>query len=192
MKQRYEIRFSGYGGQGIITAAIILAEACIIEGKNAVQTQSYGPESRGGVSKADVVISNEEIDYPKAISLDVLVAFNQESYYAYKSAVKENGAIIADSHYVEISKDEDKGKTQVMYSLFPIPLSIIARDKVGKEITTNIVALGALVEKTGIVSKESIEKAVLARVPKGTEEMNKKALQLGFEAMQEALSSLTK
>jgi len=180
MKERYEIRFSGYGGQGIITAAIIIAEACILEGKNAVQTQSYGPESRGGVSKSDVVISNEEIDYPKAITLDVLVAFNQESYKAYKDTVKENGVIIVDSHYVKFDEKEK--------NVIGIPFSTIARDKVGKEITTNIVALGALVEKTKIVSKESIEKAVLDRVPKGTEDLNKKALQLGFQAMKEALS----
>jgi len=179
MKDRYEIRFSGYGGQGIITAAIIMAEACILEGKNVTQTQSYGPESRGGVSKSDVVISNEEIDYPKAISLDALVAFNQDSYYAYKGDVKEDGIIIVDSHLVKFDNTES--------NVIGIPFSTIAREKVGKEITTNIIALGALVEKTKIVSKESIEKAVLAKVPKGTEDLNKKALQLGFQAMQEAL-----
>ena len=182
MKERYEVRFSGYGGQGIITASIILAEAAgIYEGKNVTQTQSYGPESRGGVSKSDVVISNEEIDYPKAITLDVLVAFNQESYKAYKDDVKENGVIIVDSHYVKFDEKEK--------NVIGIPFSVIARDKVGKEITLNIIALGALVEKTKIVSKESIEKAVLDRVPKGTEDLNKKALQLGFQAMQEAVIS---
>ena len=178
MKERYEIRFSGYGGQGIITASIILAEAAgIYEGKNVTQTQNYGPESRGGVSKSDVVISNEEIDYPKAISLDALVAFNQDSFNAYKSDVKKDGVIIVDSHIVKFDNTES--------NVIGIPFSTIARDKVGKEITTNIVALGALVEKTKIVSRESIEKAILARVPKGTEDLNKQALQLGFDAMSE-------
>lgn len=176
MSERYEVRLSGAGGQGLILAGIILAEAIgIHDGKNVSQTQSYGPEARGGASKADVVISDEEIDYPKAEKLDLLLALNQESYDTYIANLKPKGVLIVDSDRVNI--DDNKPVEAEVVSL---PLSRVAREHIGRELVTNIVSLGVITQRTGIVSKESIEKAVAARVPKGTEILNKRAVQAGY------------
>src|SRR3990172_8617479 len=98
VSRQYEVRLSGSGGQGIILGGVILAEAAAIyEKKNAVQSQSYGPEARGGASKADVIISDEEIDYPKALKIDVLLALTQEACNKYIKDLKEGGVLIVDS-----------------------------------------------------------------------------------------------
>jgi 2-oxoglutarate ferredoxin oxidoreductase subunit gamma len=171
---RYEVRLSGSGGQGLIVAGIILAEAAgVYDGKYVCQTQSYGPEARGGSSKAEVVISDEEIDYPKAIKPDVLLAMNQKSCDAYIFDLKPDGILIVDSTYV---------KQVPSTRALAIPFTQMARDDVGKEMMANIIALGALATLTGVVSLTSLEAAVLARVPVGTEELNKKALEIGIEA----------
>lgn len=171
---RYEVRLSGSGGQGLIVAGIILAEAAgVYDGKYVCQTQSYGPEARGGSSKAEVVISDEEIDYPKAIKPDVLLAMNQKSCDAYIFDLKPDGILIVDSTYVR-----QVPSTRAL----AIPFTQMARDEVGKEMMANIIALGALATLTGVVSLTSLEAAVLARVPVGTEELNKKALEIGIEA----------
>jgi len=176
---RFEIRLSGSGGQGLILAGIILAEAaCIYEGKEAVQTQSYGPESRGGASKSEVVISDQEIDYPKVTSPDLFLAMTQEACNGYIRDVKPGGIVILDEFFVETwPKDVDA-------RVYALPLTKLAKEAAGKTIVANIVALGAIAALSGIVSREAIEKAVLARVPKGTEEMNKKALAAGFEVVE--------
>jgi 2-oxoglutarate ferredoxin oxidoreductase subunit gamma len=174
MAYRYEIRLSGSGGQGLITAGIILAEAIgIYDGKFVAQTQSYGPEARGGSSKAEVVVSDEEIDYPRAIRLDLLLAMNQKSCDSYYGDLKPDGVLIVDSTFV----------TQIpIAQAFQIPFTRIARDELKKEMAANIVALGAISQLTGIVSKRAIETAVLRRFPGGTEELNRMALQAGFKA----------
>jgi len=175
MSNRIEIRLSGAGGHGMILAGIILAEALgIYEGKNVAQTQSYGPEARGGASRSDVVVSDGEIDYPKAERLDILLALTQESYDKYFPILKKDGMLIIDSDYVQI----EKGKT-VDIKLVALPLSRVARESVGRELVTNIVSLAVLAEKSKLISRESLEKAVLGRVPKGTEALNKKALEAG-------------
>ncbi|OGL51360.1 MAG: 2-oxoglutarate ferredoxin oxidoreductase subunit gamma [Candidatus Schekmanbacteria bacterium RIFCSPHIGHO2_02_FULL_38_11] len=173
---QYEVRLSGSGGQGLILGGVILAEAATIyDGKNAVQSQSYGPEARGGASKSDVIISNEEIDYPKATTIDTLLSLTQEACNKYVKDLKDGGTLIIDSDMV---KNIPAGN----YKVIKLPIVDIAKRKVGKIITANIVALGALVEITKIVSKQAIEKAVLARVPKAFLELNKTALEAGFEA----------
>jgi len=174
--KRFEIRFSGSGGQGMITGAIILAEAAsIFEGKNAAQTQSYGPEARGGSSKADCVISDFEIDYPKATRLDVLLAMTQESADKYTKDLKEDGLLIIDADYV-YTPPPFSGQTVAL------PITKIAREQVGKMFVINIVSLGAIYELTGIVSEDSLKGAILSRVPKGTEDLNLKAFELGRKA----------
>lgn len=171
---RYEIRLSGSGGQGLILAGLILAEAAgIYNGKFVTQTQSYGPEARGGVSRSDVIISNEEIDYPKAIRLDMLVAMNQKSCTEYFPALKPDGILLVDSTFVSEVPTE---------RAVTIPFTRIAREKVGKEFVANIVFLGALTAFCPVVSRAAMEAAVLGRVPKGTEELNRAALQAGIEA----------
>ena len=171
---RYDIRLSGSGGQGIIVMGIILAEALgVYDGKYVAQTQSYGPEARGGSSKAEVVVSDEEIDYPEAMKLDLLLAMSQKSCDDYYGDLKPAGTIIVDSTFV----------TQLpVPEVFAIPFTRIAREKLQKEMAANIVALGALGQLTGLVSRGALEKAVLHRVPKGTEALNREALRAGMAA----------
>ncbi len=173
-EDRYEIRFGGSGGQGIILAAVIFAEAAgTYEGYHVCQTQSYGPEARGGKSKAEVVISRREIDYPKVIKMDLFLAMNQVALDAYFFDFKPNGILLADATFVE----------QVPTSrALVLPFTRIARDQLGKEIVANIVALGAVGTLCDKVSIESLEKAVIAKVPPEFMELNVKALRAGAEA----------
>ncbi len=172
MSYRYDIRLSGSGGQGIILMGIILAEAIgIYDGKFVAQTQSYGPEARGGSSKAEVVVSDSEIDYPKALKLDLLVAMNQKACDDYYMDLKPDGILIVDSTFVK----------QIPFSkTYQAPFTQIARDKFKREMVANIIALGAITKFTSIVSVKAIEQAVMARVPKGTEKLNHDALRAGM------------
>jgi 2-oxoglutarate ferredoxin oxidoreductase subunit gamma len=174
MGYRYDIRLSGSGGQGLILMGIILAEAIgIYDGKYVAQTQSYGPEARGGSSKAEVVVSDQEIDYPKALKLDLLLAMNQKSCDDYYMDLKPKGILVVDSTFVN----------QVpIPRAYQIPFTRIARDKFKREMVANIIALGAISKLTPIVSARAIEAAVLARVPKGTEKLNRDALRAGISS----------
>jgi len=174
MSELVEIRLSGTGGQGIILAGIILAEAAIIDEKNAVQSQSYGPEARGGASKSEVIISDGEIDYPKVTKPDIFLALSQEAFEKYVEGVKEKAVVLIDSS-IEVTTSYNNIK------LFSIPILSTAEEKLLKPMVANIIALGAIVGLTNVVSKEALEKAVLSRVPKGTEELNRKALNEGYE-----------
>lgn len=175
MSDRYEIRFSGSGGQGMILAGIIMAEAAAIYGdKNAVQSQSYGPESRGGASKAEVIISNGPIDYPKATAIDCMLAMTQEACTKYHGDIKNGGILLVDSEEVKTLPKGD-------FKIFSFPIIGTAREELGKTIVANIISLGMIAELTGVVTHESVEKAVLSRVPPAFLDLNKKALQLGFE-----------
>ena len=158
----------------MIMMGIILAEAIgVYDGKEVAQTQSYGPEARGGSSKAEVVVSDEEIDYPKAMKVDLLLTLNQKALDEYYQDLKPDGLLIVDSTFV---------KTVPVANAVQIPFTRIARDRFKKEMVANIVALGAISELSSIVSKKAIEAAVLARVPKGTEKLNRDALKAGMAA----------
>ena len=172
MGSRYEIRLSGSGGQGLILMGIILAEAIgIYDGKYVAQTQSYGPEARGGSSKSEVIVSDEEIDYPKAIRLDLLLAMNQRSCDEFYGNLKPEGVLIVDSTFV----------TQVpTVRVYEIPFTQIAREKFKRDVVANIVALGVLSQLSPIVSAKGVEAALMARVPKGTEKLNLDALKAGI------------
>jgi 2-oxoglutarate ferredoxin oxidoreductase subunit gamma len=173
MSFRYEIRLSGAGGQGLILIGKILAEAAAIyDNKNATQSQSYGPEARGGASRSEVIISDGDIDFPKAMNIDMLLAMTQEAVDKYTADVKENGIIIVDSYFVKTVPD---GK----YSVFSYPITEIAEDKIGRKIVANIIALGAMASLSKIVSEEAIINAIKARVPKGTEDINIQAFRAG-------------
>jgi len=175
MEDRYEIRLSGEGGQGLVLAGKILAEAAALyDGKNATQSQSYGPEARGGASRSDVIISAGEIDYPKAINLDLLLALTQESVDKYICDLKPQGILVLDSHAV--SDPPDFGGRVVK-----VPVVKLAKEKVGKIIVANMVALGVIVGIAGVVTPEATENALLTRVPKGTQEINLKAFRMGME-----------
>ncbi len=176
---KYEIRLSGSGGQGMLLSGIILAEAAIYEGKNAIQSQSYGPEARGGASKSEVIISEDEIDFPKVRNCDILLSLTQKSYDEYSPGLKQDGILILDD---SVEYKEEK------FKIFSAPIINTAVNDIGKHFVTNIVALGALVAITNIVSKNALEKAVMSRVPKGTEELNRKALHMGFEIGENAVN----
>lgn len=174
MEERYEIRLSGAGGQGIILAAIILAEAAGLHNdKHVCQTQSYGPEARGGRCKAEVVISDSPIDYPKVIKVDMLLAMNQAACDAYFFDFKTNGLLLIDSDLVE----------QVPTSrVVSLPFTEISRNTVGSDIAANMVALGAIGHLCPLISMQSLDTALTARVPEGTKAANRKALKAGAKA----------
>jgi 2-oxoglutarate ferredoxin oxidoreductase subunit gamma len=175
MSFRYEIRLSGSGGQGLILAGQILAEAAAVyDDNNATQSQSYGPEARGGASRSEVIISDEEIDYPKATRIDLLLAFTQEACNKYSGDVKPGGIILADS--TEVTK-----LPQGNFKVFPVPISEIAEKEIGKKVVANLVAVGLIVGLSKIVTPVAAEEALWERVPKGTEELNLKAFRKGLE-----------
>jgi len=182
MGERYEVRLAGLGGQGLILAGIIFAEAAgIHDGNYVTQTQSYGAAARGGFSRSDVVISDEEINYPKAASLDLLLAMSQSAYEENIKYLKPGGALVIDSTYVNVEGREDA---------IVIPFSKIARDKFGRENVANIIALGAITQVFPHVSTRSMEKAVLNRVPKAHIELNKNAFEEGVKAGKKAMAEM--
>ncbi|MBN1430688.1 MAG: 2-oxoacid:acceptor oxidoreductase family protein [Anaerolineae bacterium] len=157
----------------MILAGMILAEAATIyDFKNAVQTQTYGPEARGGASKSEVVISSGEIDYPEVINADVLVVMSQEACDKYALSMKADSLSILDDENIDCLP---------ITPFVRAPITRLALETTGKTLAANIVALGVLVGLTGAVSRQAIEKAVLARAPEGTKEMNRQALLKGFE-----------
>ncbi len=174
LSDRYEVRLAGEGGQGMILAGVILAEAAAVHGGlYAVQTQSYGPEARGGASRSEVIIARGEIDYPKVMSADLLVCMSQEACDKFYEQVKDDGLIIVDATNVS----RIPGHRAVA-----LPMSQIAEEVAGRRIAASIVALGVACGLTGVVPRPALEAAVRDRVPAGTEEMNLKALESGFEA----------
>ncbi|AFK87164.1 MULTISPECIES: 2-oxoacid:acceptor oxidoreductase family protein [Thermoanaerobacterium] len=182
MINKFEMRFAGAGGQGIILAGIILAEAVLLDGKNCVETQSYGPEARGGASKSEVIISNDIIDYPKVQKPDILAVLSQKAYNMYKNDLKNDGIIVTDS---SINVDDN-----AMNKVFSLPIIETAKNKVGSLFTANIVLLGVVAELTNIVSQESLMKAIIQKVPKDTEKLNKIALEAGYNLVRNVLLSV--
>ena len=174
MNKKTEIRLGGSGGQGLILGGIILAEAAILDGKNAIQAQSYGPEARGGASKAEVIICDGEIDFPKVQHADVLLALTQQACNKYLSSLKMNGLLILDDS-IDINPISFEN-----FHVVRIPIIKTAVDKLGKSMVANIIAMGAIRNLTNVVSVDSLQKAVLKRVPPGTEELNKQALEEGY------------
>ncbi|WP_371376984.1 2-oxoacid:acceptor oxidoreductase family protein [Sporomusa aerivorans] len=170
-----QLRLSGTGGQGLILAGIILAEAALLDGKNAIQSQSYGPEARGGSSKSEVLISDAVIHYPKITIPNVVLAMSQESCKKYTVDLPEEGILITDNQFVGKLPEKQYRK------IYELPITHTAQEGLGKALFANIIALGAIAKITGVVSMESLTRAVLNRVPKGTEELNEKAIRLGME-----------
>jgi len=173
--ERCRFVFSGSGGQGVITAAIILAEAAALhENLNAVQTQTYGAAARGGATRSDVIISDSEIWFPKVVQPNVLVCLTQEAYNEYSSIIRPGGLLIADSRYVQTGR-----KVDAVQKALPIYQTVL--EKIGKTIVFNICMLGVVTALTKVVRPESIMKAITARIPEHSLEVNKKALDLGLE-----------
>lgn len=181
---RREVRLSGSGGQGLILAGIILAEAALLDGFNVIQTQSYGPEARGGASKAEVIISRGPVDYPKVVSPDAVLAMSQAAADLYGGQVREGGVLILDSTFV--SGVSGCARRAAVYS---IPITRTVVEELGGRMTASVAALGALTHISRLVSEEAVRTAVAQRVPKGTVEANLKALSVGVRLGREASSS---
>ncbi len=170
---RNEIRFSGFGGQGIILSAVIIGRAAVMyDSKYAVQTQVYGPEARGGASMSAVIIDDEPILYPKVSTPGIYVIMSQEGFEKYGAGAEDPALMLVDSTLVQ---------SRPACRCIEVPATREAKLTLKKDIVANIVMLGALVAATHIVSEESLKKAILDSVPKGTEELNLKAMQLGLQ-----------
>ena len=171
---RKEFRLSGSGGQGLISAGIILARAAVIEGYKVTQTQSYGPEARGGSSRADVIISNNEIYFPEAQNFDYLIALTQESCDKYIYDLREEGVMLVDANYV-------KNLSMTVNNLIEIDFSDITLEKLGSILPMNIVTLSCITRVSGLISDASLEKAIKDTLKPSLHEINLKAMKLGFE-----------
>ncbi len=182
MSDRMELRLTGSGGQGVILASVIFAEAAIIAGKYTAQSQSYGPEARGGASKAETLISDEPIGFTKVQNPTFLMALTQKSLDKYAVNLPEDCLVmIDDSLEKPANVPEDK--------LVIMPILKTAKEEVGRQQTANIVAVGCINELLHIVNRKEIEKAVMMHIPAGTEEINRKALTAGEKMAQEYLAA---
>ncbi len=168
-----QIRLSGAGGQGLITAGIILAEAALLEGKNVVQTQSYGPEARLGASKAEVIISTRKIAYPQVTKPDWLLCLSEDAFKKFSAHIAPETVLVLDSTNVE----SEAPKIQRCYKL---PISEAAA-KAGSKVVANVVSLGAMNMLANWVQPENLKRAVAKRVPERFRPLNLKALDVGAE-----------
>ena len=180
--EKCRLVFSGSGGQGVITAAIILAEAAVLyENLNAVQSQVYGPAARGGATRSDIIISDSEIHYPKVIQPNVLVCLTQEAYSKFYPIIRPGGLLITDSRYVQIQRKVDAQQKE-------LPIHRTVMEHIGNPIVFNICMLGAVIRMTDLVKAESIMKVLKDRIPSGFLEMNRKALDLGMNLAEDVTS----
>jgi 2-oxoglutarate ferredoxin oxidoreductase subunit gamma len=178
--ERCRMVFSGSGGQGIITAAILLAEAAVLyENLIAVQSQTYGPAARGGATRSDVIISESNINYPKVLQPNVLVCLTQEAYNLFYPIIRPGGLLITDTRFVKTEKKVDAQQKE-------LPMYRTVMDKIGKPIVFNICMLGVVISLTDLVKSESIIKVLESRIPSSFLEINREALNLGMELAEES------
>ncbi len=174
---RFEIRLSGFGGQGIILAARSLGEgAALYDHKHATMTQNYGPESRGGACSGQVVVSDEPVSYPHLTHPNTVVAMSQEAYTKYSSDLVEGGLLLIDEDFVQ-AESVDTSRVR----LYKIPATGIAEKALGRKMVANIVMLGFLAALDPTVSADALRESVKVNVPKGTEELNLKAFEQGYQ-----------
>jgi 2-oxoglutarate ferredoxin oxidoreductase subunit gamma len=173
---RFEIRFSGEGGQGVILGGAILAEAVILhEGRYAVQSPQYGSRVRGGPTKVDVIVSDTPILYPRATKIDFFLALAQMSYDKYARDLAGDAVLLVDANLVPHVADNG-------HVVHRLPIVEIAKIELGNEVLSNAVALGAVAVLTGIVSPDALWKAIEARVPKKAADLNRRAFERGAQA----------
>lgn len=170
---KVEIIISGHGGQGVVLAGQILGKAAAFDGKNAVQTQSYGAEARGSLAKSEVIISDNRIGFPAIRRCDILVAMNQESLDKYLPLLKDDGTLIVDSKVEKIP--------EVKAKIFRVPAVETAKKAFGESLFANMIILGALTKITQIVSVESLEKSIRESVSERTLETNINAFRKGLQ-----------
>lgn len=180
---RTDIRIAGFGGQGVLMCGIVIAKAAsLFDHIYAVQTQSYGPEARGGASRTEVVISDEQIDYPKVEHPEIFVAMSHEALMKYVDDIQENAILLIDPDLVykeEIQDIINDKKLRVYQSR----ATHVANKIIGRRIVANIVMLGSFVEVTGVISEKAVKKSIIDSVPPGTEDMNLKAFEEGIKAV---------
>ncbi len=173
--ERCRMVFSGSGGQGIITAAVIVAEAAVLyENLNAVQSQAYGPEARGGATRSDIIISGSKINFPKVIQPNVLICLTQLAYNKFYPIIRPGGILITDTRFVKTEKKVDAQQKE-------LPMYQTVMDNIGKPIVFNICMLGAVVNLTEVVKYESIMKVLSNRIPPSFLAINQQALELGLQ-----------
>ena len=173
--ERIRLVFSGSGGQGVITAAIIMAEAAVIyDGLNAVQSQSYGPEARGGATRTDIIVSDAPINFPKVIQPNIVVSLTQEAYNKFSGIIRPGGMLLTDTRFVTIERKVDAQQRE-------IPIYETVMSEIGKPIVFNICMLGALVALTDVVRPQSVMKTIKTRIPESFFDMNQKAFDLGIQ-----------
>jgi 2-oxoglutarate ferredoxin oxidoreductase subunit gamma len=178
---RKEIRLCGFGGQGIMLAGFIIGKAATVYmNLNAVQSQSYGPEARGGRARSDVIISDSKINYPKALEVDFLVAMSQEAFDAYRGDLKKDAVIIIDPDLVK--------NHSIKKPLYKIRAQKIA-EEIGNKIVTNIVMIGALTAISGLLEPDAVRKSIIDSIPSRFKDLNLKAFEKGLEAGRNALSN---
>jgi 2-oxoglutarate ferredoxin oxidoreductase subunit gamma len=175
--KRIEVIIGGFGGQGTLLAGSILGRAAVFEGKKVVQTRSYGAEARGGAARSEVVISDEDIDYPMVMGADALIAMSQLALDRYIGRVKADGVVMIDEDLV-------KGIARKDVRVVKIPATKIASEELKLPIVANMIMMGALTALTGIVKRESLTKSIRISVPKGTKNINLKALRRGLELIE--------
>jgi 2-oxoglutarate ferredoxin oxidoreductase subunit gamma len=167
------VRLAGAGGQGIVLAGLLLAEAAVAAGKNATHAQAYGPESRGGASKAEVIVSDGDIEYPYADRVDLLLALTQEAYEQYAPQLAPGGILLVDA-------DRVRPDTTDGLAVHALPIGATAQRVLGTTVGANVVALGALVGVSGVVPAEAAEHALAARRPGGSAETALRAFRAGL------------
>ena len=173
--ERFRVLLSGSGGQGIITASIFLAEAAVFyEGLNAVQSQAYGPEARGGATRADVIISDRAIRFPKVNQPNILVSLTQPAYNKFSETIRPGGLLLIDSHFVNLERKVDA--RQVALGMYKAVM-----DEIGKPIVFNICMLGALIRLTDLMKAESILKVLESKIPAEFLDINRKAFDIGLK-----------
>lgn len=181
---RKELRIGGFGGQGVLMCGIIIAKAAsLYDNMFAVQTQSYGPEARGGASRTEIVISDETVDYPKIEHPEIFVAMSHEALIKYIDDISQGALLLVDPDLVYLDEIQDiiDDKELICYAS---DATRQAQDEIGLKIVANIVMLGSFVKATGLISEESARKAILDSVPKGTEDMNIKAFEQGMKIVE--------
>jgi 2-oxoglutarate ferredoxin oxidoreductase subunit gamma len=177
-----EIRICGFGGQGVILAGFIIGKAAaVFMDYNAVQSQSYGPEARGGAARSEVIISDEKIGYPRPTGVDLFVAMSQESFDTYRADINKDTIIVVDPDLVK--------KHNIGRPIYKINAQQIA-EKLGNKIVTNIVMVGAATAIFGLLEHDAVKKSVIDSVPGRFKELNEKAFEKGFEAGKNAVTGL--
>lgn len=171
-EDRLEVRVSGSGGQGILLCAAVLADAVAALGREVVQTQSYGPEARGGASQAEVIASTGPIDYPEVDLADISLCLSQPAFDKYAGQTREGGLVLYDSGLVR--ERELPGRR-----LVGLPFTDTAVRDLGAKVVTNIVSLGALTAFVGWLPAAAVDQAVAARVPARFKDLNLRALEAG-------------